>query len=203
MTLWIRFIIEMFGLFNLWTTEEVYRTFGYSVWKIIRRLWLQFNSNISFKMENAMESTCWNLTCRRALNDWEVSPSPMTNLFGSYIASLSKSSVLKGEHLIAFGERRGKARPHHLLLERQSEIKKTLVAFFHPKHFSEGSSSEAGNFKRLPSSPNMFPRPVLKGAILRAPVVVTLLHSVNPILRFAPKDSVWDFPHHRAFSQCF
>jgi len=49
----------MFGLFNLWTTEEVRRTFGYSVWKIIRRLWLQFNTNISFKMENGMKTQCW------------------------------------------------------------------------------------------------------------------------------------------------
>lgn len=59
MSLWIRFIVEMFGLFNLWTTEEVYRTFGYSVWIIIRRLWIQFNTNISFKMENGMKTQFW------------------------------------------------------------------------------------------------------------------------------------------------
>lgn len=54
MALWRRFITEKYGLVNQWTTEEVMGTFGCSVWKTIRRLWPQFNTNISFKVGDGM-----------------------------------------------------------------------------------------------------------------------------------------------------
>ncbi|KAF3644909.1 hypothetical protein FXO38_19916 [Capsicum annuum] len=67
---------EKYGLQSQWNTQEVLGTFGYRVWKTIRRLWPQFQGNIQLKrMATIAQVWClqgWTLDFRRALNDMEV-----------------------------------------------------------------------------------------------------------------------------------
>ncbi|KAG5575530.1 hypothetical protein H5410_055664 [Solanum commersonii] len=83
---------------NHWATNEVKTTYGFSVWKTIRRMWNEFSENLSVKVGYRAKSSFWedhwdlqliilqkddkvshvwtkqgwNLLFRRALNDWEV-----------------------------------------------------------------------------------------------------------------------------------
>lgn len=55
-----KFITHKYGLLNLWTTEEVLGTFGCSVLKTIRRMWPNFNTNMSIKVGDGMKTDFWN-----------------------------------------------------------------------------------------------------------------------------------------------
>lgn len=47
-------------LLNLWTTEEVLGTFGCSVLKTIRRMWPNYNTNMSIKVGDVTKTDFWN-----------------------------------------------------------------------------------------------------------------------------------------------
>ncbi|XP_049354731.1 uncharacterized protein LOC125819316 [Solanum verrucosum] len=59
-SLWRRFIAEKYGLHSNWITEEVNGTFGCSVWKTIRRMWTDFNAQVTFKVGNGLKISFWN-----------------------------------------------------------------------------------------------------------------------------------------------
>lgn len=60
MALWRRFITHKYGLLNRWTIEEVLGTFGCSMWKTIKRMWPNFNSNMLIKVGDGMKAELWN-----------------------------------------------------------------------------------------------------------------------------------------------
>ncbi|WMV51804.1 hypothetical protein MTR67_045189 [Solanum verrucosum] len=60
MELWRRFISKKYGLLNNWITEEVPGTFGCSVWKTIRRLWIAFDAKVTIREGNGLKTSFWN-----------------------------------------------------------------------------------------------------------------------------------------------
>lgn len=58
--IWRRYIEGKYGLLSQWTTMEFQGTFGYSVWKTIRRLWDSFNKNIAISVGNGLKTDFWN-----------------------------------------------------------------------------------------------------------------------------------------------
>lgn len=87
MALWRRFITKKYGLLNQWTTEAALGTSGCSVWKTFRRLWTQFNVNISFRVGDGVKIVFW--------NELRIGDDTLRSIFPQlYIISLQKNATV-------------------------------------------------------------------------------------------------------------